>query len=154
VTSIASITILKLALASLVSAAVVVEDLRYRRISNRMCAALMISGAVPAAVCWGWKGLGDALLGAVLGFAVFLVPYGLGGMGGGDVKLMAAFGVLTGLQGILPAIVLVSIAGAVTAVISLIWNHLRQQTEPVAIPYAPAIAAGSLLVAFGQIGAR
>ncbi len=40
-----------------------------------------------------------ALAGAAAGFAVFLIFYLLGGMGGGDVKLMAGFGALLGAGG-------------------------------------------------------
>ena len=36
----------------------------------------------------GWSGIGVALLGAITGFAVFLLFYLLGGMGGGDVKAL------------------------------------------------------------------
>jgi len=44
----------------------------------------------------GWRGAVTALAGTVVGFAVFLIFYLLGGMGGGDVKLMAGFGALAG----------------------------------------------------------
>ena len=44
----------------------------------------------------GWPGVLTALAGTAVGFAVFLIFYLLGGMGGGDVKLMAGFGALLG----------------------------------------------------------
>jgi prepilin peptidase CpaA len=151
---IAAISILKLALAAGVSAGVVLDDIQTRRIPNLPCLALLGIGAVSAGCSGGWSGLADGLLGAVLGFLVFLIPYGLGGLGGGDVKLMAGFGALTGMHGVMPALVLVSLAGAATAVASLLWSRLRGHPVPVAIPYAPAIAIGSLLVAFSQIGGK
>jgi prepilin peptidase CpaA len=153
-TSIATISILKVSLAAGASAAVVIEDLRHRQIPNIPCAVLLLIGALSAGLCRGWVGLADGLLGAAIGFAVFLIPYGLGGLGGGDVKLMAGFGALIGIQGVLPALLLVSMAGAATSILFLFWSRFRGQAVPVAIPYAPAIVAGSLLVAFSQLGAR
>ena len=46
----------------------------------------------------GWRGAGSALLGTLAGASVFLIFYLLGGMGGGDVKLMAGFGALLGSE--------------------------------------------------------
>jgi prepilin peptidase CpaA len=153
-TYVTTISILKLALAAGVSAAVVIDDVRHRQIPNASCAVLLVIGAVSAGFCRGWCGLADGLLGAALGFIVFLIPYGLGGLGGGDVKLMAGFGALTGIQGVVPALVLVSVAGAATSILYLLRSRLRAQPVPIAIPYAPAIVAGSLLVAFSQMGAK
>jgi prepilin signal peptidase PulO-like enzyme (type II secretory pathway) len=78
----------------------------------------------------------------------------MGGLGGGDVKLMAAFGALTGLRGVLPALVLVAVAGASTAILYLLWGHVRRTPAPAAVPYAPAIVAGGLLVVVSQMGGR
>jgi prepilin peptidase CpaA len=153
-TSIATISILKLTLVAGISAAVVIDDVRHRQIPNVLCAILLVTGALSAGLSRGWNGIADGLLGATLAFVVFLIPYGLGGLGGGDVKLMASFGALTGIHGVLPALVLVSAAGAATSILYLLWSRLRRQAIPVAIPYAPAIVAGSLVVAFSQIGAR
>jgi prepilin peptidase CpaA len=152
--NVAFISILKLVLAAGISAAVVVDDVRHRQISNALCAVLLLTGTLSLGFSRGWSGLADGLLGATLGFVVFLIPYGLGGLGGGDVKLMAGFGALTGMHGVLPALVLVSVAGAATSILYLLWSRVRGTAVPVAIPYAPAIVAGSLLVAFSQIGAK
>jgi prepilin peptidase CpaA len=150
----ATITILKLTLAAAVSTAVVAEDLWHRRIPNPLCGLLLLIGTLSAVLSHGWSGLVDGLSGAALAFVVFLIPYLMGGLGGGDVKLMAGFGALTGLHGVVPALILAAVAGAGTAVLYLFWGRLRGKTPPNAIPYAPAIVAGSLLVAFSQIGGK
>lgn len=162
--NIAAITIFKLGLAAGVAAAIVFDDLRHRRISNLLCAALLLIGTLSSGFSQGWRGMADGLLGAAVGFVVFLIPYGLGGLGGGDVKLMAGCGALTGTQGILPALLLVSAAGAATSIMCLLWSRMRGKVAPAAIPYAPAIVAGSFVVALSeaafsqvalsQIGAR
>ncbi len=151
---IATLSILKFALAAAVSAAAITVDIRHRQIPNALSAALLLIGILSAGFGRGWEGLADGMLGATLAFAVFLIPYLLGGMGGGDVKLMAGFGALTGARGVLPALLLVALAGAVTSVLFLIYRWLRGQAFCAAVPYAPAIVIGSLLVAASQIGAK
>ncbi|MGH9660650.1 MAG: A24 family peptidase, partial [Bryobacteraceae bacterium] len=72
--------------------AAAVEDLRSRTISNWLVVAALGSGLAVHSYQYGWSGLGHSALGAVIGFGVFLIFYVLGGMGGGDVKLMAGMG--------------------------------------------------------------
>ena len=52
-----------------------VEDLRSRTISNWLCLAGLVAGLAAHTALAGWSGLGDSLLGAVIGFAVFLIFY-------------------------------------------------------------------------------
>ena len=77
----------------------------------------------------------DALAGGAVGFLLLLPLHLCGAMGGGDVKLMAAFGTLLGPAGILAAAVFGAIAGA-------LWGLGALLRGARAIPYAPAIAAG------------
>ena len=153
-TSVVTIPILKFTLAAAVSLVAITVDIRHRQIPNALSVTLWLIGILSAGSSRGWAGLADGMLGATLAFAVFLIPYLLGGMGGGDVKLMAGFGALTGAQGVLPALLLVAIAGAVTSVLFLLYRWLRGQAFCAAVPYAPAIVIGSLLVAASQIGAK
>jgi len=111
-----------------------VVDLRTRQIPNWLTGAGAIAGIVCGA-SMGWRGLGMSLAGALVGFALMLPLHWMGAMGGGDVKLMAAFGALLGPVGILVAAVFGAIAGAMWGLGALL-RGVR------AIPYAPAIAAG------------
>lgn len=142
----------------IVGLAGVVEDLARRRISNWTSGGAIAGGLIVNFAYRGWPGALHSLLGAMIGFAVFLIFYLLGGMGGGDVKLMAGFGALLGDSQILPAALLAAIAGALMAVaylaarsVSRLW---KSRTEPEAssgekaaesMPYAPAITAGAWL---------
>lgn len=69
--------------------------------------------------------LGGALLGAGLAGGIFLWPYLRGGLGGGDVKLMAAVGALGGFHRlyIVLALVYTALIGAAMAVLLLIWHR-------------------------------
>src|SRR2546430_15989255 len=87
----------------MVGLAAVIEDLGWRRISNWTSGGALAGGLIAHYLQKGWSGAWHALLGALIGFGVFLIFYLLGGMGGGDVKLMAGFGALLGDGRILPA---------------------------------------------------
>ncbi|HPZ64409.1 MAG TPA: prepilin peptidase, partial [Bacillota bacterium] len=72
-------------------------DLTRRRIPNYLTIPAMVWGLLSYAVDSGWTGLWESLLGLLAGIGIFVIPFLLGGMGGGDVKLMGAIGALTGL---------------------------------------------------------
>ena len=130
----------------LIGGAAAIEDLARRTVSNWTSIAALAAGLLCQTLAGGWKGLGIAVLGAIAGFAVFLIFYILGGMGGGDVKLMAGFGAVLGVSHVLEAAFWTALAGGVIALAviggSAIISRIRKQACPVAIPYAPAIVAG------------
>ena len=139
------------AIALAAGTAAVVEDLAKRRISNWTSGGALVAGLACHAWAGGWPGLGRSALGAAAGFAVFLVFYLLNGMGGGDVKLMAGFGALTGIGNVLQAALLAAAAGGILAACVIGWSRLRRLMgygtgAPETIPYAPAIVAGAWLV--------
>ena len=127
-----------------------VEDLIRRRVSNWISAVALVAGLVIQFSERGWPGVWSALLGAVSGFGVFLVFYLLGGMGGGDVKLMAGFGALLGgANRLFEAAIWTGGVGALIALGVLAYRFLRSRLAgPGAdgggrfIPYAPAITLG------------
>src|ERR1700735_5246702 len=90
-------------LAAAIGIAACIDDLRRRQISNWISGSAFASGLVLQTAQHGWQGTGSALLGTLAGASVFLIFYLLGGMGGGDVKLMAGFGALLGAKLLLEA---------------------------------------------------
>jgi len=150
----------------LVGLAAVVEDLGWRRISNWTSGGALAAGLIVNGLQKGWMGVLHSLIGAAIGFGVFLIFYLLGGMGGGDVKLMAGFGALLGDKQILPAALLAAASGglialgflAVRSVVrrSKVWLGRAPETagghgnteagkSGECIPYAPAITIGAWL---------
>ena len=144
-------------IAGFVGVAAIVDDLARRRIANWIPCVAFLAGLGLQSFQSGWRGAGSALLGTVSGAAVFLIFYLLGGMGGGDVKLMAGFGALLGSRRLFEAALWTAGCGGVLALLVLatnfVWGYFRsfggsdtatagkaRQVE--AIPYAPAIAAG------------
>ena len=110
----------------------------------------MIAGLIVHFAQRGWTGVLHSLFGSAIGFGVFLIFYLLGGMGGGDVKLMAGFGALLGDARIVPAALLAAASGGLMAAIYLAVRALARRVgsrgkASESIPYAPAITAGAWL---------
>jgi prepilin peptidase CpaA len=135
-------------LAIFVGLAASIEDLRSRNVSNWIPLFALVTGIGVQVSQQGWRGVLTALAGAVVGFGIFLIFWLLGGMGGGDVKLMAGFGSLLGVTRLLEAAYLAALIGALMAIAVLGLYEVRRRVKkekpgrPKAIPYAPAITAG------------
>jgi prepilin peptidase CpaA len=127
------------------------EDLWRRTISNWIPLTICGAGLLMQTLHGGWAGLGSAVLGSVCGLAVFLVFYILGGMGGGDVKLMAGVGAALGPVLVLKAALWAAAAGGLWALAVLgyrkvAWSGAEAKAAWSApIPYAPAIGIGVAL---------
>jgi prepilin peptidase CpaA len=141
-------------IAIVVGLAAAIDDLARRHIANWIPVAALAGGFGWQVGQSGWRGALTALAGTVVGFAVFLIFYLLGGMGGGDVKLMAGFGALLGAGRLLEAALWTAGVGGIMAVVALGWKALRRRSmnsaplsaeereREASIPYAPAIAVG------------
>jgi prepilin peptidase CpaA len=104
-----------------------VTDLRSRRIPN----VLTFGGALAALVFHtahaGSAGLLTSLAGWGLGGVCFLLPFALGGLGGGDVKLLAALGAWLGPALTVWVALYTGIAGGILAlVVALARGYLGQ----------------------------
>jgi len=139
------------ALLAALGVAATYTDLRSREIPNWIPLLALLSGLVWHAWNWGLHGFLLSLFGTGVGFCVFLVFYWLGGMGGGDIKLMGGFGALVGMPGMLPAVFWVCVFGGVIASAVVIWQWRRSRlgggkssrgAADDSIPYAPAIVLG------------
>lgn len=96
-----------------------VEDLRRMKIPNWVTFPTMTLALTYHTLTSGLNGLLFSAGGLALGLGLFILPYALGGMGAGDVKLMAALGAIVGPRGILIASILTILAGSVYGLILL-----------------------------------
>ena len=111
-----------------------VTDLRSRRIPNMLTFGAAGAGLVFAAVTGGWTGFGNATLGWLIGALAFIVPFALGGLGGGDVKLLAAIGAWLGPSGAFWVALYAGVAGGVMALgVSLATGYLRRALSNVSL---------------------
>lgn len=98
-----------------------VTDLRTRTIPNALTAGAAVGGLFFHVMADGWAGLASSATGGALMLLVLLGPFALGGIGGGDVKMMAALGTLVG-----PAVAAASlVAGMVMGGVVTLAHLLR-----------------------------
>lgn len=92
------------------------------RVPNWLTYPMILAGLVYSTCVGGWAGLGDGLLGMVVGLLTLLPLYAVGGMGAGDVKLMAGIGAWLGAVVTFWAFAVTVVVGAVMAVIMVMWK--------------------------------
>jgi prepilin peptidase CpaA len=110
-----------------VGLAACVADLRTRRIPNVLTFSTAVAGVLFHAIGGGIAGAGQSLAGLAVGLLLFLPFYLLGGLGAGDVKLLAALGAWLGPRLITWAGIYGMIAGGVLALgVALGRGYLRQ----------------------------
>lgn len=156
----------------LVLAICVFTDLKDRKIYNKVIYPSLLIAFILQFVTGGWTGLSHAFLGFLIGFGLLLIPYLLGGMGAGDVKLLALIGALKGGSFVFTSFIYIAFVGALMALIILVLRRgllksvayylasLRNGTVlPGAVvkgsltatyPYGVAIAAGVVISMFSQ----
>lgn len=100
-------------LAMLCVAAVI--DLRERRIPNWLNALVAVAGVLTTSIYASPVVWWASLLGLLLGFAILLVPFALGFVGGGDVKVLAAVGAWLGPLGVIVAFLAAQVVSLVVA---------------------------------------
>jgi len=140
-------------------------DLWSRRIPNLLVLAGLFAGLFLGAFTNGIDGLVYSLIGAFAGLSLLLLPYIMGGMGAGDVKLMMALGAIMGPISVFWVFIYACLAGGIMAMFTLIlsgrWRLLVADwllplgivvsypsfsgVKSLAIPYGVAIAAGVIV---------
>jgi len=133
---------------SIIFALIFITDIEQRLIFNVVMypsiLLAFIAGFFTPGMTW-WS----ALAGGVIAFVFFLgvalmgnAIFGSGALGGGDVKLAAFVGLITGFPLIIEALVLTILIGAAISLILLI-TRVRSLRDP--IPYGPFLIAGAII---------
>ena len=141
-------------------------DIDQRKIPNNLVVVGLVIGVVGHAVLGGFGALALAFAGVLVGFLCLLPFYAAGGMGAGDVKLMAMCGAFLGPVYAFVAVVASLVVGGIVGLAWFFWylntpeDESREVTEGgalavspgspgkdarLAIPFAVAIGAGTLL---------
>ena len=126
-------------------------DLEHMLIFNRFSISIAILGII-AMFFDNYTNILDHILGGVIGGLVFVLLY-FGsiwvlkkeGFGWGDVKLVAAAGLLLGWQKLLFAMIVASVAGSI---VLLLIRAIQKDEEGKEYPFAPFIVAGILISMF------
>ena len=106
----------------LVLAVCVVTDLKSRKIYNKVIFPSLLLTLVLHLLLTGLPGLMDSLLGFAVGLGILLIPYLMGGMGAGDVKLLALIGAIKGMSFVLTTSFYMALLGGVIALAILLFR--------------------------------
>jgi len=152
-------------------------DVRWGKIFNTLTLPFALLGLALNSIGAGWEGFTLGMLGIALGFALWLASAFLGRiLGGGDIKLLMAFGALMGPQFLLWSLLYGALAGGVMAIIVALRKGVLQDTfkslgtslvmravasapmeigdraGEVQLPYAIALGAGAFVTLILQMG--
>ena len=152
-----------------------VIDWKTRKIPNWLTLSMSFTGLLFQIYSLGSHGLIQAILGFMLGILLLYMPFALGGIGGGDVKLLAAIGTFTGPLILFQVFLASAVFGGIFSLIEVIrkkavkktFENLKQRilfavlrqricseseisftSKPIRIPYALTICCGYLCIHF------
>lgn len=94
-------------------------DWHDHKIYNKLLAPALAAALILQAQ-HGWAGIKTSLTGCVIGFGLLLIPYLLGGMGAGDVKLLAVIGAFGGVQFVIRSFLYGAVLGGVVSIVLLV----------------------------------
>ncbi|CZR10366.1 A24 family peptidase [Trichococcus ilyis] len=103
-------------------------DLKERKIPNKITFTGMLIGLLFNIITGGWTGLLQGILGLFAGLAIFFVPFAMGGMGAGDVKLMGAIGALMGWRFSVMTALYSAIVGGIMVLFHLLYTGKLRET--------------------------
>jgi len=86
------------------------------KVPNWVTYPMIIGGWIYSTCAYGWPGLGWSLVGTLVGLALLMPAYAIGGMGAGDVKLLGGVGAWIWGTQTLYAFCVSAIVGGVIAV--------------------------------------
>ena len=145
-------------------------DLLHRKIYNSVLMPPLLFALGYNLYYGGWTGLGQSMLGLLVGLLILILPFAKGGMGAGDVKLLGIIGAFKGVQFVLYSAIGMGLAGGLMALgiwfyrfgvkdtivgiakgiylmirsgFTLFQFRLYNDNEKIMLPYGLAIALGA-----------
>jgi prepilin peptidase CpaA len=125
-----------------------VTDLWKFKVHNLLTLPLLGAGLLYHGLTGGLAGLAESSLGALCGFAIMIIFYLLGGMGAGDVKLMAGVGAWLGMPLTFSVFLASGLAAGVYAVVLIVtYGKVRETWVNLQILWLRLAAIGRHLAA-------
>lgn len=100
-----------------------ITDVRTFKVYNVLTVPLMASGMAYHGFTNGWAGLEQSLGGLLFGVGILLLPFLMGGMGAGDVKLLSAVGAWLGMHATFHVFLVSAFASGVCAIAMLVHQN-------------------------------
>lgn len=147
-----------------------ITDLRVRKIYNKVIFPILFLVFLLQLFLNGFSGLTNSFLGFSSGLAMLIIPFALGGIGAGDVKLLALIGAMKGWSFAISTAFYMFIIGGLIALVVIIANKetvkffknifcflaglfkgyyhklvIPQNPFLLKFPYSTAIAGGALI---------
>lgn len=123
------------------SVMVIVSDVCYRRISNKLCLFILLCCLIFGV---GNEELSIHFIQGALILTIGLALFGLGIIGAGDIKLLSSYSLIIDSQYWLLSLIVVGFLGGLTAVGVYIKSKIVSQTKNAGIPYGIPIVLSSL----------
>ena len=146
-----------------------ITDVWKRKIFNSVTLPAVLCGFIYNSAIFNWEGFLFSGQGFLVGLGFLIIPYLLGGMGAGDVKLMAAIGALMGTSFVFYSFIYTALIGGAIALVLIfkqkgIWMTLKnfffnltflrgnlgsmiinkdEQSSSISFPYGVAIVLGT-----------
>lgn len=95
-------------------------DVTKKKIPNFITLTVMLWSLLAYTILDGFKGFQFSTTGILVGLGIFIIPFIIGGMGGGDVKLMGAIGAIMGWRFALLTAIYAGLVGGVIVIIIII----------------------------------
>ena len=93
------------------------------KVPNWLTFPLIVVGWAYSTACFGWAGFGWSVLGTAVGLALLMPAYAVGGMGAGDVKLLAGVGAWVWGTATFYAFCVSAVVGGAIAVGMVLWRR-------------------------------
>lgn len=103
------------------------QDVRTRRIPNWLTLTVILAGLIQSFTSLGVLSPAQAGLGLLAGLGLPFILFGLGALGGGDVKLFAGIGTWVGPWLVVQSFALAAIVGLVVVLIQAAWSGKLSQ---------------------------
>lgn len=140
-----------------------IYDLKSRRIPNWLTLGTFAIVLIYNTFTLHFSGVLNCIVGFLTGIAILIIPYLIGGMGAGDVKLLAALGSIVGFKNIIIIFLYSAVSGLFLGIMWIVFTpgHLKflittgqilpQVDKKQKVPYGIAIMVGTFLyIMFGE----
>ncbi|WP_461205475.1 A24 family peptidase [Clostridium sp. DL1XJH146] len=99
-----------------------ITDLKYQKIYNKIIYPTLLAVIVIHITSNGFSGFKSSILGFIVGLSILLTPYFLGGIGAGDVKLLALIGAIKGSVFVLNTALYMALIGGIIALVIIVYK--------------------------------